>query len=444
MSLLRFVVDWAFIACSTWIFGRAVNRLVMQRYASVGNYVQVVLWAFCCLPIALDFLVGQPQYLTVYWYIPFIEPMSSNEVSVFYDALLLASMAVLDVYCRYAQGKQVFQEKRWNTVLGASKVISAIAIVLPFVYVVVSGLASYYLAYGDPQTRGMPSGSGSMVTWLLLISCIAFSQWFFAKQRIVFTDWLVLATYFVVAAWLSGKRFMIALLLVVMLFFYLRRDLAARKRRLLTTLLPFIAVALVGFSAFYLVGVRPLSDTGFDSVYEMLRVDFGRDDVTKYSLYHELFLDDHILEYPGETFASTFLVLVPRELWPAKPFMHYQYLTSSILSLPISQLPAGTTPSWFDMCICNFGVLGCVVSVFGLLALVYLADRMRSTTAKAVCLLLVFALLTQSIDAYISLAVLLPVLIIAGMDSGVVVRRRSVHLVATRSGRYRRVENADS
>ena len=96
------------------------------------------------------------------------------------------------------------------------------------------------------------------------------------------------------------------------------------------------------------------------------------------------------------------------------------------------------------MCICNFGVLGCVVSVFGLLALVYLADRMRSTTAKAVCLLLVFALLTQSIDAYISLAVLLPVLIIAGMDSGVVVRRRSVHLVATRSGRYRRVENADS
>ena len=100
------------------------------------------------------------------------------------------------------------------------------------------------------------------------------------------------------AAWLSGKRFMIALLLVVMLFFYLRRDLAARKRRLLKTLLPFIAVALVGFSAFYLVGVRPLSDTGFDSVYEMLRVDFGRDDVTKYSLYHELFLGDHILEYP--------------------------------------------------------------------------------------------------------------------------------------------------
>ena len=104
MSPLRFIVDWAFIACSTWLFGRAVNRLVMQRYASVGNYVQVVLWAFCCLPIALDYLVGQPQYLTVYWYIPFIEPMSSNEVSVFYDVLLLASMAVLDVYCRYAQG----------------------------------------------------------------------------------------------------------------------------------------------------------------------------------------------------------------------------------------------------------------------------------------------------------------------------------------------------
>lgn len=442
MSALRVIVDWALIGCSTWAVARAMDRLIAQRNASVGNYVQLVLWVFYCLPVALDYLLGQPQYKTVYWYTPFIAPMSDDSVSVLYDALVAVTVLLLNAYCRYAQGISAFKEKRWNTMLGANATVSVIAICSPFVYVAASGLAPYYLMYGDPQSRGLPNGTSIVVTWLLLVSCIAFGQRFFGKKRIVFSDWLVLAGYFLAAAWLSGKRFMIALLLVTMAFFYLRRSLSQMNRRFLKTILPLVAVALVGFSAFYLVDVRPLADTSFDSVYEMLRVDFGRDDVTKYALYHELVLGDHILEYPGESFASTFLVFVPRQIWVAKPFMHYQYLTSSILGLPIEQLPAGTTPSWFDMCICNFGLLGFAVAVLGLLALVCVADRMSCTSSKAVCLVLVFALLTQSIDAYLSLVVLLPVMVVAGRDSGRAIRRRCVALAATRSGRYKRIEDA--
>lgn len=417
--------------------------MIMLRYSSVGNYVQVIVWVFCCLPILLDYCVGMPEYKTVYWYVPFIVPMSNDYVSCIYDIVVLATSLMLDAYCRYSAGKNLFREKRWGSIVGDRTLLLAIAILLPFAYVIAAGLAPYYLTYGDPQTRGMPSGSSMMVTWLQLISCIAFGQWFFRKKRIVFSDWLVLGMYVLSSAWLSGKRFMIALLAVVLIFFYLRRDLSSIQRRVLKTLLPLAGIGLLGFSAFYLIGVRPLSDTDPSSVYEMLRVDFGRDDVTKYSIYQELFLGNHILEYPGQSFASTFLIFVPRAIWPEKPFMHFQYLTSSILDLPISQLPAGTTPSWIDMCVCNMGVLGLAVSAIGLLVCVYVADRAGSTSCKAIFLVLIIALMTQSIDAYLSLVFLLPLAIVLGRDSGIAVVHANTFVV-TQTGRYKKVKRAES
>lgn len=38
-------------------------------------------------------------------------------------------------------------------------------------------------------------------------------------------------------------------------------------------ILPILGISLILFSGFYLIAIRPLSDTSFESVYEMLRVD---------------------------------------------------------------------------------------------------------------------------------------------------------------------------
>ena len=59
----------------------------------------------------------------------------------------------------------------------------------------------------------------------------------------------------------------------------------------------------------------------FDSVYDMLRVDFGRDDVIKYVIYKEFFKQNHILDYPGQSFFSTLFIFIPRIIWPSKPFV---------------------------------------------------------------------------------------------------------------------------
>ena len=166
-------------------------------------------------------------------------------------------------------------------------------------------------------------------------------------------------------------------------------------------LVPVFLITLICFSGLYLKVVRPLSDTSFDSIYEMLRVDFGRDDVIKYTIEKEIIKNERILEYRGETMLGLLLQFVPRKIWPGKPYPHYMYLTSSLLNVNIFKLPAGTTPSYYEMAISNFGYFGFIFAIFTLLLLCYFADKSQSIDTKYIWTMLMVVLLTQSMDIYI-------------------------------------------
>lgn len=408
MDLLRIELDWLLIIVSTGVLLKAIRRMTLRANSSIGNYAILITWAFCCLPILFDYLVGAPEYRTVYWYAPFIEPMANDEVSCIYDTYILASIIALHFYCNGRERKgSAVEAYAWSTPLAALKPLLFIAVILPFGYILVMGLLPNFLSYGSTGSRDLPEGVSTALMALQNLSLIAFCVWFFAKKEIKVSDLLLICIFSFATAWFSGKRFVIALMIVLYLYFFLNRDVSMKVRRRLQFGLPVVFCLLLAFSAFYLVEVKPLSDTSSVSVYDMLRVDYGRDDVLKYVIYHEFFLDDHILDYPGQTFLSTFLVWVPRFLWPLKPYQHYQYLTSSILGLPIERLPAGTTPSWWEMSVANFSYFGFIVGVFGLVAIVAIADRSKTVSTRATALVLVIALMTQSIDAYISLVLLL-------------------------------------
>ena len=194
---------------------------------------------------------------------------------------------------------------------------------------------------------------------------------------------------------------MIANILVLMIFYAVNSNLKNKARKKMFKCIPILGVLLIVFSSFYLIAIRPLSDTSFESVYEMLRVDFGRDDVIKYVINEEIINNRNILEYRGETFVSLLLFFIPRKIWPNKPYPHYMYLTASILGLNISKLPAGTTPSLLEMTICNFGIFGFFLGGIILCVLTYLIDRCKDIDRKAILLILSIVLLTQSMDSYI-------------------------------------------
>jgi len=405
---VNIVLDWIMIIISTIIVYKVYKNIIYVKNASISNYIIVILYVFCVLPIVLNYFIGIPSYSTVYWYKPFIKVMNNSMVNIIYDIYIFLTIVIL--YVLFASRTPNIELKRENTLTSLfsnNKIIALVLIFLPLIIILLTGTLKNYATYNISSSRGFSENMGtSLVTPALLVSMITFFSVFF-KKNFNFKKIIISLIYFTCIVWISGKRFMIANILVLIIFYSVNSTLSEKARKKMFKMLPLLGVFLIIFSGFYLIAIRPLSDTSFESVYEMLRVDFGRDDVIKYVINEEIINNKKILEYRGETFISLLLFFVPRKIWPTKPYPHYMYLTASILGLNIYQLPAGTTPSLLEMTICNFGSLGFPVGIIVLCILTYLIDKCKDIDRKAIFLILSIVLLTQSMDVYIIVIFLL-------------------------------------
>ena len=397
------VVDWLMILITTIVTYKSYKKLVFDRYCSVSFYVVFIVYIFCCVPIILNYLIGMPQYTVVYWYKAFVEPMNNVDVSAVYDIYITFAILALYIYGTKMNRRLVSRATERNSVLrneNEKPWIYVFGIASPVLYVLLSGNVSKFLIYSSMNLRGVSGQDNLILNSLILVSLFCTCIMLFSG-RITAKKMCILALITFILAWLQGKRFIIAVMGVFYLFFLTKSELEEKGRKRTFWILPIMVITLIAFSAFYLAVIKPLSNMNFDSVYDMLRVDFGRDDVIKYVIYKEFFKQNHILDYPGQSFFSTLFIFIPRIIWPSKPYSHYQYLTSSILNLPISKLPAGTTPCWYEMTLCNFGYLGYLVGIFGLIIFCYFADTMKQTKSKSLVFMFILVLLTQNTDVYV-------------------------------------------
>ena len=400
---MNYLFDWILIISSTWITYKVYIQIIFKRYCSVAFYVIIVQYIFCCLPIVLNYLIGVPRYVAVYWYSVFSSSMNHSEVAVIYDIYMLVSILALFFYGRKANKKSLKKFNKESATINQeieNKYIYLLIIFSPLLYVVSTGNFSKLFTYTSMAARGIARDESLILNALILLSiyclCIFVFSGQITKRKIV-----LLIAVSTLLAWLQGKRFIIAVMSIFYLFFASKSTITERSRNRLAKVLPILGILLVIFSGAYFVIIKPLSDMGFQTIYDMLRVDFGRDDVIKYVIEQEFFLNNHILDYPCQSFFSTMLVFIPRFIWPSKPFSHYQYLTSSLLGVPIQQLGAGTTPCWYEMCLCNFSYLGFLIGAFGLPFLCKLADNMKQVKSKSLMYMLILVLLTQNTDVYI-------------------------------------------
>lgn len=397
------VVDWLMILITTIVTYKSYKKLVFDRYCSISFYVVFIVYIFCCVPIILNYLIGMPQYTVVYWYKAFIEPMNNVDVSAIYDIYITFAIFALYMYGTKMNRRLVSRATELNTALkneNEKPWIYVFGIASPVFYVLLSGNASKFLIYSSMSLRGVSGQDNLILNSLILVSLFCTCIMLFSG-RITAKKMYVVALITFILAWLQGKRFIIAVMGVFYLFFLTKSELGEKGRKRVFWILPIMGITLIAFSAVYLAVIKPLSNMTFDSVYDMLRVDFGRDDVIKYVIYEEFFKKNHILDYPGQSFFSTLFIFIPRIIWPNKPYSHYQYLTSSILNLPISRLPAGTTPCWYEMTLCNFGYLGYLVGIFGLILFCYFADNMKQNKSKSLVFMFILVLLTQNTDVYV-------------------------------------------
>lgn len=382
------------------------KKIIFDKNASVANYIILIIYVFCVLPILLNYVIGIPTYRVIYWYKPFLSGMLNSKVAIIYDCWICLSIILLYVYSKKFSKRNLNNINESNNstykIIINNRFFSKLLILSPFILIIVSGDVSNYLSFhNSTAVRGMYEGSSSsLISPLILLSLFVFFSNYY-HEKITLKKFLISFIYFFLIVWISGKRFVLANILLILIFYVTKSELNLKSRKKLFKYVPILAILLICFSAFYLKFIRPLSNTSSLSIYEMLRVDFGRDDVIKYVINEEVINNKMILDYRFETFLSLFLFFVPRSIWPTKPYPHYNYLTSSILGLPISELPAGTTPSWYEMCLANFGVIGILLSCILLVFFCKLADKVKDIDVKVLYMILIVVLLTQSMDAYI-------------------------------------------
>lgn len=405
------VCDLMMLLICTLITGVSYNRMFKSSATTLVDFVILVIYLFMCLPIILNYVVGIPEYNTAYWYKVFLAGMADEGTVFLYDCYVTFVMLVLYFYGtakekRPAPSPGEYKIEKWRWALTT-------AILLPIVMILLSGKLSNYLFYADSSARGLNDSFVFIVNCSLFLSLFCFTLLYYSLTSRTKWHLSLLFLYTFIISWISGKRFIIALALIMYLFTFLATEKDYIKRARLFRILPILVIALIGFSGFYMAVIKPLTNTINYDVYEMLRVDFGRDDVTKYVIYQMTVLGRNIVDYPGESVLSFILFFVPRHIWPSKPFQHFQYLTSSILGVPISQIPAGTTPSGFEMFFANFGVLGMPLFALALLGLIRLFDSDSSSMPlRLLGLTLCLVLLTQSIDVYLIYVVLATILLL--------------------------------
>ena len=400
---MRLLIDWIFIILSTMMTLSSYNRVFRDRYASVAHYVLLIEYIFMSSPILLNYCMGIPTYASVPWYKSFLSSMHSEEIAIIYDLYVLTSMALLYAYAvkydRSAAKQNKFEEFKFDGFF-SNRIVTNTIILSPIIQVIVTGQVLSYLVYGTSSIRAINSSDFLVYQSMLLqFSICAFCYRFFATP-ITKGKIFLLLVYSVMIAWISGKRFMIALLLLAYLFCFMRSGLENKLRRKMAISVPLFFAALIVFSYFYLVVIKPVPDTSFAGVYDVLRVDYGRDDVVKFVIEREFFKNDSILDYRGQTILSEFLTFVPRSLWPNKPYPHYVYLTSEILGVARNALPAGTTTSWFEICIANFSWLGFVIGSVSIPLFCKWCDKRKSVIHQMLILIFIAVLITQSMSAY--------------------------------------------
>ncbi|MCP1126093.1 hypothetical protein NKR74_22785 [Bacillus sp. 3103sda1] len=400
------IMDWILIVISSTLFFKSLNRILSYKSNTIADYVMIVIYIFNCLPVLLDHTIGVPKYTS--WYFNFELALGNDLVRLVYSIYILISIFCLYIYIKRHNVKETNIYSRNNSIIFNNKVLPLV-ILLPYMHILITGNLTKYFIYGTYNTRGLTSSFYQLNTVLVFISMFAFCCLFFCK-KVKRGDYLILFLYAFSIMWIDGKRYIVVTILVMFLFFLLNSIRVKYKRIPIKGVFIFVVLALLIFNSIYSLYIKPVATSSFDSMYMSYRIDFGRDDVTKFVLYRELIVDEPILDYRGETFISTIFMLVPRTIWPSKPYPHYRYLTSELYGTSSElDIPGGMTPSLYEMSVANFGVfLGIVVTVFILIFACRWADRSKSVPRKALYLLLIVGLLTQSMDALMAYIILAP------------------------------------
>lgn len=394
-EMMRIALDLLLVIISTIITVKTYRSIISFKNVSLAAYVIFVCYIFNCLPIFFDLMVGIPEY---HYYLSDFEVAATNDnVSILYDIYMITAMIA---FYKYYKNNPVLPSESEYTFSNKYIIFKYILILSPLLIFLLSGGSFENYIYTSLQGRDVDSSVSLYINQFMFIGLYVFCVWIFSKDNNNFTGlWLIL--YMLILGLISGKRFIIAVILLAYFYSFINSKWTNKGKISITPALLMILSLFMAFMVYYITQVKVMGDfTGY--IYTQLRVDLGREDVTKFVLMCELD-GKPILDFRGQSIISMLLMIVPRSIWPTKPWPHYRYLTAAIYSETPETITSGMTPSIFEMMVANFSFLGILLAIVLILAIVKLGDRLKSTNHRLVFLLILIQLFTQSMDVIIFL-----------------------------------------
>lgn len=404
-------MNWILGLYSLYLSITSIKKLI-KKPNDLTSYTILIIFVFNSFPVLLDILLGKPRYSLFPWYRYFDVASSSNEVSIVYSIYVLVVLFVLHINSliknRYSQEDMVVNKSRLFT----GKLLIIIGI-LPVLFFILAGMFSSnplrIFDYVSSSARGFNNVFMSLSTSLELLGIFTFTVWFFEKRRNK-RSIIILFIYYFLIAWINGKRYIVVTEMLLFIYFFFNGSFQKIKKPKLSLKWIVLGLSILFFYFVYLINFKVIGELSLDFLYLTYRIDFGRDDVTKFVLYKEMIEKASILDYRGQTILSTLLFFIPRSFWPTKPYPHYRYLTAALFSTGVLDIPSGMTPSIFETSIANLGVIGGIFfTIIIIVALLRSSSKSKSISRKALYLMLLTALLTQSLDSIMIILLLLPI-----------------------------------
>ena len=332
----------------------------LKRYIG-GNrniivFLQCVCFFFYYIPMICDLVYSRPNYESWSW--GFIKSHKDPTTEIIYCVVISYITYMFHYFQKKHTVSNLFDDLKMNSSKISFLLLFLLSIIIIYVIMQIDGeslksILTYNMRHQRRENDTIVKNIAFAIIGLALVYiCIE------PKVRVLILKIIYMFPILTFACLLNGKRTSVFMCVVGLLMILIVKHVIKKKVTLI--LIVGISLSLLAiYVSFYNDSVTEEADA-----YLSYRINYGRDDTLKMTIYSELY-DDGILEYRGQTLLYYLTFYIPRNVWNTKPYPYATYLTAYLCNLgEVRNLGWNMTTSIFDEFLSNFGWLGLLLVPF--------------------------------------------------------------------------------
>lgn len=395
-----FIEFLSIVINTLWLFF-TISRILKGSKDSVLIIIPVF-YIFFTLPLILDHTIGPPSYSKYPGFLIACKDYTTRIIYSIYTAYIPF------ILFKYGRIRKSVNNVNYHVNVNSIRLILYIFLFLPVLLILFSPNPLIYLNYAA-ATKGLlnleEEEFHNYVSLFSMLSILAYVILIFIKRGPIFFYSIILLPFIIIDIWVYGKRFIVVTFIVLLVFVLWKKGALRRFGIIAISIMSLLLIFL--YSSIYQNTVREFENLSFEEKYTNFRIDYGRDDVTKLTIFSELNPNKiKILNFRGESFLFYLTFFVPRDIWPEKPYPYAQYVTSAVFLSEPKLWGWGFTTSIFEEMIANFSWLGMILAPFSIALICRIGDSFNNGLISIFSILIAMLLMVLHLTPYITIFML--------------------------------------